>query len=98
MTTALIEGMKYDQAVAAVCDAAIEVQEASDAPVGFWTETGREKVLVGIARRYGPALVLEVDAAEWNGIRFLELFGVDLTPTRSPPPSRSPRRGTCAQR
>lgn len=86
--------MKFDQAVTAVRDAAIEVQEASGAPVGFWTETGRDTVLVGIARRAGPAIVLQVDAAEWNGMRFLELVGVDMTPSRPAPSGhRYPPKG-----
>jgi hypothetical protein len=83
MTMSLAAGLTFDQAVQAVCDAAIAARGTSRC--GIWSETGTEKVLVGIARADQPAFVLEVARSEYDGIKLLEILGEPLIPSPAKP-------------
>jgi hypothetical protein len=67
------------------------------APLIFWTHptyAGRN-VLVGIVSK-GIAGVLAVPREDWDGMRFLALAGVDMTPTHQGPDIEALRREKAA--
>lgn len=76
----LVSGMSHAEATAAVVDAAIKAR--GDSAVGIWSETGHEKVLIGIARAGAPAFAIEVDKAEHDGLKLLAILGEPMTPTK----------------
>lgn len=94
MTTSLIAGLTREQAVEAIRAKAVEQLRPGDR-FGLWVESGRKQVLVGLARPDTPPVILEFDLAEWDGMKFLEQIGVDMTPTRPAPieQARKAKRG-----
>lgn len=83
MTTSLIEGLTFKQAVAAVVDAAEKALKPGDR-IGFWTEHGKDKVLIGVAQPGRASFCLEVDKADYSGLMLAELLGISLKPTKNP--------------
>lgn len=67
--------MTYDEHIQDVREKAIQAR--GNAPLGIYTRTGHKKVLVGLARTE-HAWVVEIDVAEYDGLRLLELAGVPL--------------------
>lgn len=73
MTTGLIKrGMTMEQAAEAVVGAAERLRAKTDAPISVWTETGRESVLVGIARRGQASATMLIPRSEYDGLKLLE--------------------------
>jgi len=64
--------MSMEDAAAAVVDAAERLRAQTDAPLSVWTETGRESVLVGIARRGQAAATMLIPRSEYDGLRLLD--------------------------
>ena len=83
MTTSLITGMKYPEAVDAIGAAAAAALRPSDR-IALWTEVGEQKVLVGIAQPGKASFVMEVDRAEYSGLQLAGILAVDLTPSKDP--------------
>jgi hypothetical protein len=72
MTTGLItRGMSMEDAAAAVVHAAEQLRAENDAPIALWTETGRESVLVGIARRGQAAATMLIPRKDYDGMKLL---------------------------
>lgn len=65
-------GLTYEQAIEWVREQAVKALE--HAPLGIWTEMGKRSVMIGIARAGGNACVIEVDRAEYDGTKLLEMI------------------------
>jgi len=72
VTTGLVSGMSLEKACATVAARAEQLRAETDAPLSVWTETGRQSVLVGIARRGMAATTMLVPRAEYDGIKLFE--------------------------
>lgn len=76
MTTALITGLSYAQAVEAVRCKAVEYANSSG-EIGVHTETGNMVVLVGFARNGRHSCVIEIDKHEYanmGGLKVLKII------------------------
>jgi hypothetical protein len=83
VSTALIRGMTSAQAVDAVREAAVGAMEQGGSALGVWTEVGNSTVMIGLSRRGKHALVVEVDRAEFDGVKLGELLGLEFPAPRS---------------
>ena len=86
MTTSLITGLNYEQAVHVIRGLAIERAEACKG-LGFHTEEGEKAVLIGVARHEGNAFVMTVDRADYCGLKLAKLLGFP----DAPPPTAAER-------
>lgn len=86
MSTSLITGLNFDQAVNVIRGVAIERAEACKG-LGFHTEEGEKAVLIGIARHQGAAFVMVVDRSEYDGLKLAKLLGFP----DAPPPTAAER-------
>ena len=85
MTTSLIVGMDYEQAVVAIREEAARLAELAGG-VGCHTEVGEKAVLVGLAIVGRQDLVVSIDRAEYDamgGLKLAEVLGF----RPAPPPS-----------
>ena len=82
MTTSLITGLNFDQAVNVIRGVAIERAEACKG-LGFHTEEGEKFVLIGVAQVGGYDFVMAVDRADYSGSKLANLLGFpnELPPT-----------------
>jgi hypothetical protein len=74
VTTNLITGMNFDQAVEAIRGAA-EQRAVACAGLGFHTETGEKAVLIGVAQHEGTSFVMAVDRADYDWVKLATAFG-----------------------
>lgn len=75
MTTSLIRGLKFEEAADAVANKALSELKPGD-KLSVWTEHGKQRVLVGIARPSGGAIALTIDVAEYDAAKVLQMIGV----------------------
>lgn len=64
--------MSMEDAAAAVVDAAERLRAKTDSPISVWTETGRESVLVGIARRGQASATMLIPRADYCGFKLMD--------------------------
>lgn len=85
MTTGLVAGMDFEQAVVAIREEAARRADLCGG-VGCYTEVGENSVLVGLAAVGRQDLVISIDRAEYDAMGGLKLADV-LGFRPAPPPT-----------